>query len=942
MNTKKTSAKTFSTFRFISKMVIGFIAIVFVLIIVLLLALPSLFSSEFARKRAADYLSRDLQRPVSVKKISFSWKEGIAVSGFNIKNKDRSPFFDLNELRLIISWPALIRGKIDIEALTVDGIELTFTRDKFGKTNISDILEASGKEVPEKEKAKFSSRTLPALFLEAHIKEGNFTFIDKRLNTITRVKGLSADLSLPSLTEPINILLKGDIILNNKAPESVELTGTAHLAAEGKFNLQKARGDLKMKASFGNLEAIFDLAKFNSSEEVTGATLSCFLDLNKLARLGAGILGLPPGFSLKGQLESSLKARGNIRSHISLTGKTLLKGLSIKGGPFRNTSFEQPQIIFSQDVLFAFATSSVDIKSLALKSNFINLSLSGKIADFLKNPNAELLLSGRGDLDKIFLILAEISSFPSNLKSSGIMNLSLSATGDLNSLNIKGTTGIENLKIYAAFLGDHPFREKFLRITPDILVNIAKNNLKINSLNIHSEILEAEVKGTLDGENNIDTEGNFSAEFFHLKKQLPGLLPSTFPQNGQLSSNITVKGNLKKSLLIKGDHSIKDAKVFIPISASKKAPSTPTVFSLPKLTATHDVLYAADQDKLTLGSLKADSPFFNFEGSGSLSRISKNLFTKCQGKISLNMSEIQKLLEYFLPEKLTAKGKGDITFSCQGSLNPPEGEQILSSLNGNGTMSIEAIAYQGLGSIRNLKSIELSLDGGVLISTLQCLLNNGPSRIEGTLDFSKKKPAIKINMEGKDIQLSQDIKMLGYIVPVLIMPSSGRLSGKGNFSVQAAWQGMNWESEISRTVQGKGKLSLKDGIIRSQNVLSLILKSFGEPEALQFEEILTGFRLGEGKIYNDKIQVNGKDLDFTIQGWTSLRYEPSRKGNPLEYTVKGNFLKKSLGKDAEKVLSILGGGEPMVPVVINGTVQKPRISIKMPRAGDLLRGILNR
>jgi hypothetical protein len=219
------------------------------------------------------------------------------------------------------------------------------------------------------------------------------------------------------------------------------------------------------------------------------------------------------------------------------------------------------------------------------------------------------------------------------------------------------------------------------------------------------------------------------------------------------------------------------------------------------------------------------------------------------------------------------------------------------------------------------------------------LLNDGPSQFQGTFDFNKKTPDMQLMLEGNEVQVSQDLGLLGYVVPILITSSSGNLSGEGSFSVQTSWQGTDWDSEVSRSIIGKGTLNLKNGILKSEDVLSVILKSFGKPETIEFEEILTGFRLGEGKIFNDNIQVNGKDLKIGLRGWTALAYDPSKKGNPMDYTVTGDFLKGSLGRDGEKVLAILGGGEPAVPVGIGGTVQKPKVSIKMPKAGDLLKGL---
>ncbi len=938
MNTKNTSPKTFSLTRFILKLLISILAISLILTIVLLLALPTLLSSDFARGNITAYLSKDLKRPVSINTLSFSWGKGISLSGLTIKDKDQKPFLDLNELKLIISWLSLLAGKIDIDDLTINGIDLTLIRDKSGKTNISDILGTPAKETPSKEKGEFTPQKLPTLFLNAHIRKGNFTFVDRRLDSITRVKNLNLDLSIPSLNEQIHFLLNTKVILDDKPPESIELTGTARLASKGKFDPRKARGNLEMKAGFGHIKAFLDLAKFDSPDEVTGASLSCLLDLNKLAKLGAGILGLPPGFSLKGQLKSTLNARGNMESHITLNGDTVLKNLSIRGGPFKDASFKQPQIILSQDILIAFVTNSIDIKSLALTSDFFNLSITGTVDDFQKHPNGKIHLSGMGNLNKIIIVLRKVLPVPPDLEISGNMNLSLSGTGDLNKLNVKGTTGIKDLKINADFLGNHPFKEKALKITHDITINASKHAYDLASLNIRSEILNADIKGALHDGINIDLEGNLSTKFSNLKRQLKGVLPSVFPNQGQLTSDITIKGGLKNSIEIKGNHRIEDAKIIF-TSSSTKPVTPPETISFSKLTVTHDAAYTPNQDKLTLMSLNADSPFLNLEGSGSLSQISKNLSLQCQLKADLDMPEVQKTLKDFLPEGLTARGKGNITFSFGGNLISPDDKPMLSTWDGNGSLSVDSIDYQTIGSIKNLHTKNLSLKKGVLDSTLICQLNNGPTRAEGKFDFGKKTPTMKVNLEAKDIQLSQDIKILGYIIPILIIPPSGQLSGKANFSAQASWQGTSWDSEIAKTINGEGELILNDGTIRSQDVLSQVLKSFGKPETLKFKQISTAFRLKDEKLYNDNVQVNGEDLNFNIKGWTSLVYIPSQKGNPMEYSVTGDFLEESLGRDAKKVLSIIGGGEPVIPVVIAGTVQKPKIAIKIPKAGDLIRGI---
>jgi len=1085
MSAKQNSPESFSPIRFILKVVVSCLAITLILIITLLLVLPPLLSSDFAKEKAAVYLAQYLQRPVSIDKLSFSWRKGLVISDVNIKNKDHSPFFNLLDLKLIISWTDLIIGKINIQTLAINGIEAILIRDESGKTNISDLLETETAII-----------TLPALFLDAHLKEGKFTFIDKRLKTTTRIEDLSLDLSVPSLTDPISVFLRANAILNNNPPESIELIGTATLASKGKFDLNNAQGNLDMKASFGDVKAWVDLAAFNSSEEATGATLSAFLDLQKLAQLGAGIVGFPPGFSLKGKLKSNLEARGNLQSRVTLSGETHFTGLSIKGGPFKDSPLDQPHVTFSQDILLTFPTETIDIKTVALKSDAITLSASGTIKDFKKKPIGTLNISGTGTIREITLIMGKMLSLPPGLKMSGKIKFALSGDGDLNSVSIKGTTKLNDLEINAAFLGGYPFQDKSLTIVPDMRVDVAQPMVTITSLRVDSESFSAAFKGTLDSETNVDLEGRLSSTFSKIKNQLQGVLPAVFPHQGQFSSDLIIKGNVNKSLGIKGIHRINNAKIAIPSSSDIPSPPPPATLSIPQLNIDHDLTYAATQDKLTLTALKADAPFFNLEGSGTLSRLSEDLLTTCQARVTLDMSEVQKLLKDFVPEELSAKGKGSLSVSGEGSLSPPEGTPILSTLKGKGTVSIDSLTYQDVGSVQdlavtqlllengtlrstiecllaisalqkgsssspttlpkltitnelvyaamqdtlsltslkadapflslqgsgtlsrlsedlltqcqaeltldmpevqrllkdllpegltaqgkgtimfnckgnlippdktpllstwdgdgslllgpiayhtigsaqNLRTTTLSLNKGILDTTLTCLLNGGPTTIEGKINFRREKPDMKVALDAKEVQLSKDMTILGYFIPILIIPPDGELSGKGVLSIQANWQGISWDL-ISKTVNGKGTLNLKDGSIRSKDVVSMILNYFGQPESLHFKQISTGFRLADGKIYNDDIKVDGKELDFTIKGWTSLAYVNSQKGNSMEYSLSGDFSKLSLGKGSEKVLSFLGEEKQTIPIVIAGTVQQPKVSIKMPKAEDLLRGI---
>jgi hypothetical protein len=928
--------------KFVIKAALGFIIVVMVVCLATVFALPPLVSSNFARQKIEGYVSQELKKPVSIDAISFSWGEGLVVSNFKSVNNDQTPFITLPALKLLLSWPSLLSGKLDIVTLDVKGIDVTITRDKEGKTRAEGMREAPAPEVSPVKESKSSPVSLTDLFLNAHIEDGNFAFIDKRLNTVTRIRGLNADVAIPSLREPLKVFLIGDVILNDNPPESIELSGTAHFAPEGEVDLQKGTGSLDMKAGFGNLNLFFDLAQMETSKEATGARFSCTLDLKKLTQLAAAVVGLPPDFSLKGSLKSGFETRGNIDSRVAINGKTELINLSVKGGPLQNATFEQPRITFSHDLVLNFDTKTIDLTAIALKSGFLDLLLSGSVKDFQEKPSGKLAATGSGNLNDIVLVFGKMLSLPPDLKLAGEINLSLTGEGDLNKVSLKGTTDCKNLEVNAAFLNNYPFREESLKLTPDVVLTLGEKTtgVTINTLNIESRVVSGDIKGTLDSETDVDLTAKLSTSLSLLRSSLRGVLPESFPEKGQLLSDVTIKGNLNTSFTLKGNHTIDGAKIVLPPAPGEQsASSTPTTFSFPRLAVTHDVDYQGEQDTISLNALQVDSSLGKIKGSGTLSHLSKDLLADCKGELALTMDEATKLVKDLLPEGLTMRGKGDITFACKGSLSPPDDKPLLSSLNGEGAVQVESLDYTGIGSIQNLRSKKLSLGKGVLDTTLECLLNGGSAQIAGTCDFNKKKPDVKVTIDAKDINLTQDVTLLGYIVPVLIATSEGNLSGKAGVSAQASWQGFEWDSEISRTINGKGNLSVRDGTVQSQNVLAEILKFAGQSETFQFEQILTAFRLSDGKIFNDNIQLNGKDLDLNLKGWTSLVYVPSKQGNPLEYSVTGDFLDRSLGRDAKKVLSALGGEEGAIPIVIAGTVQAPRVTIKKPKVEDLFRGL---
>ena len=905
-------------------------------IVISYFVLPPLVSSDRARENASLYLAKAFNRPVMIDHLAFSWEDGFSISRLSITNRDRTPLLVLHSVSLLPDWRSLLVTKFKACSLTIERIELAIRRDKNGKimngdtvTLVKQNIESTYTGFPPllinhlfnffpKKHRGLSYKNVLSLFREAHIKEGVFTFSDQRLNTTTQIKNFSADINVRSLGRPIKFFLQGAVVFNNNPPEPLKISGSALFFLQEKLHLPKARGILTMDAGFGHLEGFFDLNKFNTPLEATGGRLTCSLDLDKLSQLLAGVLGFFPEYSWKGNLRASLEARGNFNSHITVKGITQVTDLSTINESSEPAPSEQSRLDFSQEILFNFPTQEITVKVFDLKTAALKLGLAGTIHNFQKAPFSNLTLSGTGNLHEIAPTLEIFFHLPPNLDLSGMTQVSLSGTGYVKKFNLKGAAVVKEFRIdHPAFKGQ-PFQEEVLQIVPDLMCNLKKNRFTITSLLIRGKTITGEIKGAVDGQNDIDVEGTLSIKFAELKKQLPNVLPRGFPREGSSSSNFTIKGNLKTSLVVKGNHEL-------PL--------------LPKLKVTHELLYSPEQSSLTFTTLAAKSPGLSFAGQGTIAQILQNPVAKFEGKLTLALEELQKEFKDSFSKKLILYGKGSVAFNAEGNLKPTENKSILSSWTGNGIVSLDTMSCQGIGTIQNLKSTEFTLDKSILRLSLEGLLNRGPSAVQGVIDFRQTHPIIKLKGQGKNIELSEDQTMLGYVIP--ISSRSRQLTGKGFFSFQTSWQGFDWEQEISRSIVGTGKISLEDGSVESEGVLSEILKVLGKPEAIPFDQILTVFHLGDEKIYNDTVQLNSKDLTLELKGWTSLVYDPEKRGNPIKYTVTGASLKNLLGKDAQKFLPFFSGENAPIPIYIKGTVQKPKVSVKFPKAKDFFKDFFN-
>ncbi|MCX8011637.1 MAG: AsmA-like C-terminal region-containing protein, partial [Desulfobacterota bacterium] len=384
-----------------------------------------------------------------------------------------------------------------------------------------------------------------------------------------------------------------------------------------------------------------------------------------------------------------------------------------------------------------------------------------------------------------------------------------------------------------------------------------------------------------------------------LKSHLQELIPPFFSKVGNSSSYFSIKGNLKNRLEIKGEH---------------KFPA------LQNLKLMHEINYFPEKAILILDRIKADSPeWLTFTGQANIAPISPNPAFKGEGKLLLELEKLPDQVKAWFPEGVTGTGKAEFDFKVEGPIKEKNIHPLIYLWEGRGELWADSFEYPVLGIVKNIKTREFALGKGVLKTIVEGQLNDGPAEIECRIDFTPKSPLLNLTAGGKDINLSREQKILNYILP--FSAQSTQFTGKGSFSIETTSQGTRWKEEISHNITGKGLLNITEGTIQSPEGLSPILNFLGRSETLHFDRIYAPFRIGNGKIYNDSIRITGEDIELELKGWTSLVYDPKKRGNPIEYQIMEESIKKATGKGVEKILPFFGL-ETNLPVYITGTVQK--------------------
>ena len=515
---------------------------------------------------------------------------------------------------------------------------------------------------------------------------------------------------------------------------------------------------------------------------------------------------------------------------------------------------------------------------------------------------------------------------PDETAIAGRLQSNMKLTGQQDLVKVSGKTDLKGLYVRMGAIGQ--VKEPEITINHDMVYDLKNSGLELKNLSMNSGFAEIKSSGTVVKNGKIDLNVLLSSDIKKLTQVLQGVvsLPEGLSLDGEVEAEINVTGHTEEELKLDGTTTLSS------ITATGGPLKNKTISDL-GLKLLHTLDYNITKDSVNIEKMDIESDFLKMESKGGIAGLSKQM--DIDYGLSMKM-ELDKMADEFagmFPVAINMSGKGAVDLDINGKLSAQENENIYEQINLNGDMSMDRVIYDAY-EIKDFKA-GLSLDDGFFTTKdFSFVLNDGPGTVLASVDLKEEKPPLIFDMKLSDANINQNMDILAYIVPVLAAPE-GKLAGTLNMQFKAKGNGLNWQSDLSKSLSGEGEIDIKDGYIRGGKVMTKVLKAIGGKREYEFEQVITQFVIEDSKIINDDINVNGKEFDIGLSGWTSF-------DGRIEYSADAEALGSQLGGDARKILGALSEGSKL-PIVVTGTISKPKLSFKWPKPediGSILQGIL--
>lgn len=247
-------------------------------------------------------------------------------------------------------------------------------------------------------------------------------------------------------------------------------------------------------------------------------------------------------------------------------------------------------------------------------------------------------------------------------------------------------------------------------------------------------------------------------------------------------------------------------------------------------------------------------------------------------------------------------------------------------------ISIKEINFENRVLVRDLITRKFSYRDSVVSIDMRLVVNEGPSVIKGTVNFTHEKPAFDVSIDARDIHITQDMPAL-QMLPIFTV-KEGEVGGILN--VNGSIQGKGLDKRIfNKKLVANMNIRVRDGYIRGNKLLSSILEIIGVKDTYYFDSIDADIQIKDEKFFIPKMDIRGQVVSLNTAGMSEF-------DGKISYDAVIKFDKERIGKDIKKITDlVLKQNE--VPIEIRGTTKNPKISVKLSKDNieNLVRGFVD-
>lgn len=468
------------------------VAIVIGLLIITAIVLPFVINPNDFKPRITkvvqDKTGRNLDIQGNIKLSIFPWL-GVQIGPMQLSNASgfgTMPFASINEADIHVRFLPLLRGKVEIGNIKLDGASIDLERNADGRSNWQDILDHLGKAptAAEKKTAGGNTGVLANLRIAGlQLSDTGLRWNDAQNHQQYTISDLDLDMGAFAPAQPVRLTLGFDFAgTNPKLNGHAEFKGT--LIADPAHRIYTA-DDAKLEATASG-DAVPG-GQTNATLVWKHIVANLQADTVAVNHLDASAYGATLHLDMQGK---------NIIRHPAMTGKLALDRFSPRQvltalGHGNLVETRDPAALSSASAAFDFvaSTNSATLQNLQLKLDDTTVSGQAAIRDFKSRALSFNLNINAINADRY--LPPQKAGTPEKPREPFDINKISVPVRTLRSLNLQGNLQVGKLAVMGATASDL--------------------NLGVNALQglVKLEPLSASLySGTLDGHVQIDARGD--------------------------------------------------------------------------------------------------------------------------------------------------------------------------------------------------------------------------------------------------------------------------------------------------------------------------------------------------------------------------------------------------------------------------------------------------